>query len=81
MRTKEFYSFMVKRENIRLRKEAKEPWPWTEDKILQTYKFTNVKREHDRTTKWMRNHWTRPNELAVEYAAFQLRSIPILWNH
>jgi hypothetical protein len=63
MRTKEFYDFMVKRENIRLKKEAKLPWPWTDDKILQTYKFTNVKREHDHTTRWMRKHWTKPNEL------------------
>ena len=25
------------------------------------YKFTNVKREHDRTTLWMRRHFTGPN--------------------
>ena len=52
MRTAEFYEFMKKRESLRLRKEAGEPWPWTDDEILQTYKFTNVKRAHDRTTKW-----------------------------
>jgi hypothetical protein len=57
----EFYSFMRERESIRLRKEVGEPWPWTKDKILQTYKFTNVNREHDRTTRWMREHWTEPN--------------------
>jgi hypothetical protein len=56
------YAFMKKREMVRLNKEAGHPWPWTDDKILQTYKFTNVKREHDRTTKWMREHWTGPNE-------------------
>ena len=53
---------MSKRERLRLRKEAREPWPWSDDEILNTYKFTNVKREHDRTTRWMREHWTRPNE-------------------
>jgi hypothetical protein len=52
MRVEDFYEFMIKRENLRLKKEAGEPWPWTDDKILQTYKFTNVKRAHDRTTKW-----------------------------
>lgn len=52
MRTEEFYEFMQKREALRLRKEAGEPWPWTDDPILQEYKFTNVKRAHDRTTRW-----------------------------
>ena len=57
-----FLTFMRKREALRLKKEAGEPWPWTDDDILNTYKFTNVKREHDRTTRWMREHWTGPNE-------------------
>jgi len=52
MRGGEFYAFMQERENVRLRKEADDPWPWTEDKILQEYKFTNVKRANDRTTRW-----------------------------
>jgi hypothetical protein len=58
-----FFEFMCKRERLRLRKKAGEPWPWSDDEILNAYKFTNVKREHDRTTRWMREHWTRPNEL------------------
>jgi hypothetical protein len=57
-----FFEFMCKREQLRLRKEAGEPWPWSDDEILNTYKFTNVKREHDRTTRWMREHWTSPND-------------------
>lgn len=57
-----FFEFMCKRERLRLRKEAGEPWPWSDDDILNTYKFTNVKREHDRTTRWMREHWTGPNK-------------------
>jgi len=61
MRAKEFYEFMIKREAIRFRKETGGKWPWTDDPILQKYKFTNVKREHDRTTKWMRDYFTGPN--------------------
>lgn len=53
---------MCKRERLRLSKEAGKPWPWSDDPILNTYKFTNVKREHDRTTRWMREYWTGPNE-------------------
>ena len=58
MRSNEFYWFMQQRERLRIRKEAGEPWPWTGDEILQKYKFTNVKRENDRTTKWMRKNFT-----------------------
>jgi len=52
VRKQEFFAFMHERESIRIKKNAKELWPWTDDPILQAYKFTNVKREHDRTTKW-----------------------------
>lgn len=27
--------------------------PWTMDKILQQYRFTNVRREHDKETRWL----------------------------
>jgi hypothetical protein len=48
----EFYSFMRKRELIRLRRQAGQARElWTDDPILQTYKFTNVKRIHDWTTQ------------------------------
>lgn len=57
-----FFAFMTKREQLRLAKEKGVPWPWSDDDILNTYKFTNVKREHDRTTVWMRRHWTGPHE-------------------
>jgi hypothetical protein len=50
-RIHEFYSYMQARERIRLNRKAGLPWPWTDDPILQTYKFTNVKRAHDRTTR------------------------------
>lgn len=46
------YDFMIKREHLRLVKEAgRSPWPWSDDDILNTYKFTNVKRAHDKTTR------------------------------
>jgi hypothetical protein len=45
-----FFYWMNERERIRLVKKEGAPWPWTKDKILQTYKFTNVFRRFDRTT-------------------------------
>jgi hypothetical protein len=56
-----FFRFMEKRERLRLVKESGAKWPWSDDPILNTYKFTNVKRENDRTTRWMRENWTSPN--------------------
>lgn len=60
MRTADFYAFMREREAIRLRRaddaravaagEAPQGPPWTEDPILREFKFTNIHREHDRTT-------------------------------
>lgn len=57
MRTDDLYSFMRARELIRLRKENGTPWPWTDDPILREYKFTNVKREHDRTTRQLNDEF------------------------
>lgn len=51
MRAAELYAFMEEREAIRLRRAAGFPAPWTNDEILQRYRFTNVKRAHDRTTR------------------------------
>lgn len=47
---KKLWSYIKERERIRLLKAAGQPYPWSNDKILSTFKFTNVKREHDRTT-------------------------------
>lgn len=48
----EFYAFMREREAIRLRRAAGDPRElWTKDPYLARYKFTNVKRENDRTTR------------------------------
>ena len=49
-----FLCFVEERENIRLVREAfgGEP-PFTEDKVLQEFKFCNINREHDTVTKWI----------------------------
>ena len=59
----DFYNWINKRHAIYL-KRLENPFdpPWTNDLILQSYKFTNVFRELDRTTRWMRKNWTKPNK-------------------
>lgn len=56
-----FYAFMLEREAVRLRKESGQPRPWTDDPILQEYKFTNVRRHHDWTSAQLREHFYEPN--------------------
>ena len=81
---REFYDFMKERERIRLRR-ANDPdgsvfgprGPWTEDAILQAYKFTNVKREHDRTTVGLNKIYTdcgdrdKPGEILLNCAVYR----------
>lgn len=49
-----FFAYARARHEIYLRKSAGEPWPWTNDDILMTFRFTNVYRELDKTTVWLR---------------------------
>lgn len=54
---KHLNNFIKRRYGIHLRKDILgEPAPWTHDKVLQEYRFTNVRREHDRETKWLLEH-------------------------
>ena len=49
--------WQTERESIRIKKESAvlSP-PWTDDPILQEFKFCQVFREDDRTTRWFRTH-------------------------
>lgn len=49
-RLAKFYWWINERHQIYVHKKAERPWPWTRDKILQEYKFTNVFRELDAET-------------------------------
>lgn len=56
-----FFQFLVERENIRLRKAAGQKPPYTDDVILQSYKFTNVYRKYDRTSMELIKNFYEPN--------------------
>lgn len=53
--------YLNEREHIRQARESGEPGPWTTDSILNRYKFTNIMRSEDRTTRWLKKHWYDPN--------------------
>ena len=53
--------WQTEREVIRWKKEElKIPAPWTKDPILQEFKFCQVFREDDRTTRWFATHIREP---------------------
>lgn len=56
-----FLYWIKERESIRLKKESGEPKPWTDDEILQTYRFCNVRRMDDKVSQWLLNNWYEPN--------------------
>lgn len=55
-----FFSYARERYRIHLHKEQGLARPWTEDRILQTYRFCNIFREDDRTTRWFRENIREP---------------------
>jgi hypothetical protein len=71
-----YFYWLHERENIRILKEEQgaEP-PWTKDPILQKFKFCQVFREDDRTTRWFRTHIREPlqDEAAVIMATIIFR--------
>lgn len=54
-----FFYYLNERELVRQAKEAGKPAPWTKDKILNKFSFTNVLREHDKTSRWAIENWYR----------------------
>ena len=49
-----FKYFVAERYKMHLLKDVEQqPFPWTEDKILSMYRFTNVRREQDRNSKYL----------------------------
>lgn len=53
--------WLNERHLIYLKKSGGLPKPWTDDKILQQWKFCNVFRNLDKTSAWFINHSLEPN--------------------
>ncbi len=54
------WHWVRERERIRVLKDGGAAWPWTDDEILASYRFCNVRREDDRGTVWIRKHIREP---------------------
>ena len=55
----EFLYFVEERYKVFLLKEAGAPRPWTKDLVLNQYRFTNLFREDDATSRFIFN-WVKP---------------------
>jgi hypothetical protein len=66
MRPEPFFAFARARHKIYLQRLAGKPSPWTNDPILQRYRFTNVFRELDATTIWFAQHLRNPLRNSIE---------------
>lgn len=64
-----FFQYIIEREAVRRRRAAGEPPPWSALAPLNEFRFTNIKREYDRTTqnllKLYRQHSDAPPEEVV----------------
>ena len=62
-----FRTFVIDRYKIHQRKDIKQlPAPWTKNPIMREYKFTNVRREHDRQTRYLIDNITNNPNLTLE---------------
>lgn len=61
------YNFIKRRYAIHLRKDVLKKDPtWTNDPVLRDFRFTNIRREHDKESKWVIEHITSNSELSYE---------------
>jgi hypothetical protein len=71
-RLREFTDFVTERWNIHQRRLEGKPAPWTKDPILQKYRFTNVRRNDDRVTKWIHGSWLLPHATDYDTVVFAM---------
>jgi hypothetical protein len=61
------HNYIFERHKIYKKKEIyKLPRPWTKDPIFNKYRFTNVRRELDRESKWLIKHICENDELTLK---------------
>jgi len=61
VRTEDLFRFISERYAVLQRRKQGLPKPWTQDPILQGYRFCNVYREDDTVTQWIKENWRDPN--------------------
>lgn len=84
MSMEDIYFYWVReRDQIRDKKLSGDVAPWTDDKILKTYRFCNVRRMDDKVSSWLYQQWYKPNKdhknmVVAVVLARHLNNIPTL---
>jgi len=75
VRLEEFVAFVRERHAIYERRQAGQPWPWTDNEILQKWRFCNMYRALDKTTIeiWNEYLWPHANDEHVWFALVPAR--------
>jgi len=81
-----YWRFAAERQAIFFRRLEGTAFPWTQDSILQTYKFTNVYRASDRVSQFLirrviygEGYSTAPEEVAFRTLLFKLFNRESTW--
>lgn len=61
---KHFFNWIKRREEARQGKARNEPKPWTNDPIIQQYRFCNVRRMDDKVSQWLLDNWYDTHQTA-----------------
>lgn len=56
-RVSAFFQFCAERQRIYRKRQRGQAHPWTKDPVLRDWAFTNVFREQDAVTSWLREQW------------------------
>lgn len=81
-----YWYFAAERQAIFERRAALQPAPWTDDPILETYKFCNVFRASDRVSQYLIRHVAysepdaNPMDVLFRVLAFRFFSRPETWD-
>jgi hypothetical protein len=67
-----YWRFAVKRQAAFYQRFARQPAPWTDDPILQQYKFTNAYRASDRVSQYLIRHVIYEGDQSAEEVFFRI---------
>ena len=75
-REAELAYWIIERDNIRIRREAGQPPPWTKDPLMANVRYCNVRREDDKVTRYLADEWRSPT--TPTYAIVAARMINLI---
>jgi hypothetical protein len=82
-----YWSFAAERQNIFYKRMRGEPGPWTQDPILQQFKFTNAYRASDRVSQYLirnviydgQENTRTPEDTFFRIMLFKIFNLPETW--